>query len=140
MEQVEVLNRITGLPLDTIKKALDTRIPPRKAKDKEGIGFLDIEDWLFRLGVKSKQTLWGLLSQGYAERREVDAFKAHVLGVAVPLAINVCDCMDDPSSFDLGRFAALLNLEESCPLLFNDILSHDSFEPYKQYLTKGNGR
>lgn len=85
-------------------------------------------------GVKNEQTLWGLLSKDYAERREVDVVKNHVLGVAVPLAIDVCDCMDCPSSFDMGRLAVLLNLNESCPLLFNDILSHESFEPYKQYL------
>lgn len=138
--ETKILTEVTGLPSDVIDKALNTRIP--SDRDTPEDSNLDMEDFLFNLGVKcacgkldilSKEYL-DILSKEYLDRRNRPVLKQYTLDEAVRVAVDICKNMATPSSFDSGRFASLLNLKAICPSLFNRMLEHDDMKPYRQYL------
>ena len=130
--ETEILTEVTGLPSDVIEKALNTRIPSDRDTKKDFS--LDMEDFLFNLGVRCDSGKLDILSKEYIDRRDRPVLKQYTLDEAVRVAVDICKNMATPSSFDSGRFASLLNLKVVCPSLFNRMLEHDDMKPYRQYL------
>lgn len=130
--ETKILTEVTGLPSDVIDKALNTRIPSGRDNTKDSN--LDMEDFLFNLGVKCDSGKLDILSKEYQDRRDRPVLKQYTLDEAVRVSVDICKNMATPSSFDSGRFASLLYLKDTCPSLFNRMLEHDDMKPYRQYL------